>query len=63
MTARSKGCKVIGMTGSKGKKLAAVCDACIMVPSERTARVQEGHITLAHIICEIIDQRFENGKR
>ncbi len=58
MTARSRGCKVIGMTGSKGKKLAALSDACILVPSERTARIQEAHITIAHIWCEIIDQAF-----
>jgi D-sedoheptulose 7-phosphate isomerase len=62
MTARSMGCKVVGFTGAKGKKLSSLCDACIMVPSERTARVQEAHITLAHIICEIIDRKLEDGK-
>lgn len=55
MEARKKGCTVIGMTGSNGKKLASLCDACIMVPSERTARIQEAHITIAHIWCEIIE--------
>ena len=58
MAARKLGCKVIGMTGANGKKLASLCDACILVPSERTARIQEGHITIAHIWCEIIDSRF-----
>lgn len=62
MTARGIGCRVVGFTGAKGKKLASLSDACIMVPSERTARVQEAHITLAHIICEIIDRRIEDGK-
>jgi D-sedoheptulose 7-phosphate isomerase len=56
MSARAKGCKVVGMTGSKGKKLASLCDACLLVPSERTARIQEGHITVAHIWCEIVDE-------
>ena len=60
MTARSRGCRVIGMTGSKGKKLASLCDACILVPSERTARIQEAHITIAHIWCEIIDGRLKD---
>jgi D-sedoheptulose 7-phosphate isomerase len=60
MTARSKGCKIIGMTGATGKKLAGLCDACIAVPSERTARIQEAHITIAHIWCEIIDVRFSD---
>lgn len=55
MEARRLGCKVIGMTGSKGKKLASLSDLCIMVPSERTARIQEAHITIAHIWCEMID--------
>ncbi|MBA2335451.1 MAG: D-sedoheptulose 7-phosphate isomerase, partial [Blastocatellia bacterium] len=55
MTARARGCRVIGMTGAKGKKLASLCDACIIVPSERTARIQEAHITIAHIWCEMVD--------
>jgi D-sedoheptulose 7-phosphate isomerase len=55
MTARRKGCKIIGMTGANGKKLAALCDACLMVPSTRTARIQEAHITVAHIWCELVD--------
>ncbi|MEO6052090.1 MAG: D-glycero-beta-D-manno-heptose 1-phosphate adenylyltransferase [Pyrinomonadaceae bacterium] len=60
MTARNRGCKVVGMTGLKGKKLASLCDACILVPSERTARIQEAHITIAHIWCEIIDGRLRD---
>jgi len=58
MTARSRGCKVIGFTGEKGKKLASLCDLCLMVPSSRTARIQEAHITVAHILCEMIDKRL-----
>lgn len=57
MTARNRGCRVIGLTGARGKKLAGLCDASVVVPSERTARIQEAHITIAHIWCEIIDQR------
>ncbi|MEP6705347.1 MAG: D-sedoheptulose 7-phosphate isomerase [Acidobacteriota bacterium] len=56
MTARRKGCRIVGMTGAKGKKLAALCDAALMVPSERTARIQEAHITVAHIWCELVDE-------
>lgn len=58
MEARSRGCSVIGMTGQDGKKLAALSDACVMVPSSRTARIQEAHITIAHIWCEEIDRAF-----
>jgi D-sedoheptulose 7-phosphate isomerase len=56
MSARAKGCRVIGMTGAKGTKLAGLSDACILVPSNRTARIQEAHITIAHLWCETIDE-------
>ena len=56
MTARNAGCKVIGLTGEAGKKLAGLCDACVMVPAKRTSRVQEAHITIAHIWCEHVDR-------
>ena len=55
MKARGKGLRIVGLTGAAGKKLASLCDACVMVPSSRTARIQEAHITIAHIWCEIID--------
>lgn len=62
--ARIAGCKTIGLTGEHGKKLASLCDASILVPETRTARIQEAHITIAHVWCEIIDERFtaENSK-
>ncbi len=62
MTARSRGCQVLGMTGANGKKLASLCDACLIIPSERTARIQEAHITIAHIWCEMIEARYTNDK-
>lgn len=58
MSARNRGCKIIGMTGANGKKLASLSDACILVPSDRTARIQEAHITIAHIWCELVDEAF-----
>ena len=39
MAARQIGCKTLGMTGAKGKKLASICDECLIVPAERTARI------------------------
>jgi D-sedoheptulose 7-phosphate isomerase len=62
MAARNLGCKVIGFTGAKGKRLASLCDTCVMVPSARTARIQEAHATIFHIICEMIDRKFADGK-
>ena len=55
MAARKKGCRIVGMTGANGKKLAGLSDACLLVPSTRTARIQEAHITVAHIWCEMVD--------
>ncbi len=56
MKARKIGCRTIGMTGASGKKLASLCDAAVLVPSSRTARIQEAHITIIHIWCEMIDE-------
>lgn len=61
MAARQAGCKIIGLTGAGGKKLASLCDACVLVPESRTARIQEAHITIAHIWCEILDARLEDS--
>lgn len=58
MKARQKNCKIVGLTGAKGKKLASLCDACVLVPSDRTARIQEAHITIAHIWCEMVDENI-----
>lgn len=60
MSARNIGCRVIGMTGARGKKLASLCDLTLIVPADRTARIQEAHITVAHIWCELIDEEFTN---
>lgn len=57
LTARACGCRIIGMTGAKGKKMLSLCDAGILVPAERTARIQEAHITIGHIWCEILDAK------
>lgn len=56
MQARKKGCKIIGLTGAQGRKLSALSDACLMIPSNRTARIQEAHILIAHIWCELVDK-------
>ena len=60
LAARQIGCRSLGMTGANGKKLASLCDECLLIPAERTARIQEAHITIAHIWCEIIDAKIKN---
>ncbi len=57
-SAKKKGMMVIGFTGSKGKKLAGLSDVCIMVDSEDTPRIQEGHITAAHVVCGLVEEEL-----
>ncbi len=54
--ARAMGCRTIALTGCSGEPLSAHCDLTVVVPSNRTARVQEAHITIGHLWCEMIDQ-------
>ncbi len=58
MKAREVGCRSLALTGIDGKKLASVVDECILVPSTRTARIQEMHVLIGHIWCELVDERF-----
>jgi len=59
--AREKGCVVIGMTGPTGGKMRDLCDALFAVPADRTARIQEAHITIGHLWCEYVDAAATNG--
>jgi D-sedoheptulose 7-phosphate isomerase len=54
-TARSGGLKVIALTGEGGGRLAAVCDVLLAVPSTDTARTQEAHLVIEHILCELAE--------
>lgn len=57
-TARDLGLRVVGLTGQSGGPLAEHCDLCLRVPSLETARIQEAHITLGHILCGLIQDRL-----
>jgi D-sedoheptulose 7-phosphate isomerase len=54
--AREIGLITVGWTGGKGGKLASLVDHCFIVPSTVTARIQETHITLGHVLCELIEE-------
>jgi len=54
--ARAIGLITVGWTGGKGGKLASLVDHCFIVPSTVTARIQETHITLGHVLCELIEE-------
>ncbi|MGE5893111.1 MAG: SIS domain-containing protein [bacterium] len=63
-TAKKKKLITIALTGLKGKKFAAKAQYAFIVPSEDTPRVQESHITLGHIICEIVEEiLFEEPRK
>jgi len=53
--ANAKNIITVGLTGISGGKLAAVSDHIIRVPSDDTPRIQESHILIGHIICELIE--------
>lgn len=56
--ARKMGIKVLSLTGCGGGKLAGLSDISLIVPSRRTARIQESHICAAHVICELVEKNF-----
>jgi D-sedoheptulose 7-phosphate isomerase len=56
--ARAIGLTTIGWTGGKGGMLVGVVDHCFIVPSTVTARIQESHITLGHVLCELIEEEL-----
>lgn len=56
--ARARNMFTAGFTGLKGTKMAALADLAIVVPSDVTARIQEGYMLLAHIVCELVEQEL-----
>jgi len=53
--AKKMGLKTVVLTGGDGGELAKLADAALLVPSGITARIQEAHITVGHILCELIE--------
>ena len=56
--ARTKGLLTIGFTGESGGKMNGRTDVLFRVPSGMTPRIQETHITLGHVLCELIDREL-----
>ena len=57
-TARTIGCKTIGLSGRDGGKMNDLCDINIIVPDDVTARIQEMHILIGHIFCKAVDEQY-----
>ncbi|OGR28032.1 MAG: phosphoheptose isomerase [Desulfuromonadaceae bacterium GWB2_53_15] len=54
--ARERGCRTVGLLGKDGGSIKAACDLALIVPSSDTPRIQEGHITIIHIICDLVEK-------
>jgi D-sedoheptulose 7-phosphate isomerase len=60
--AKSLGLKTILLTGSEVGKIGDSVDCLVKVPSKSTPRIQELHITIAHIICELVEEQLSSTK-
>ena len=56
--AREHGCRTIGLLGRDGGTIKPVCNVDLTVPSDDTPRIQEGHITIIHIMCDLLEKRL-----
>ena len=54
--ARSRGLRTIGLSGRRGGKLAPAVELALLVPSDDTQRIQESHITIGHVLAELVEQ-------
>lgn len=58
VAAKSKGLKVIGLTGEKENQLMKFSDICIRVPETETYKIQELHLPVYHCLCLMLEERF-----
>ena len=61
--AKTKGCYTVALTGRDGGEVLNYADLSIVVPSESTARIQEAHATIIHILSEMIDQWLTSSEQ
>ena len=60
--AKEKGMLTVGMTGESGGKMRSMCNFLLNVPSTDTPRIQESHILLGHIICQLAEEQYFEEK-
>jgi len=56
--ARERGCRTIGLLGRDGGSIAPEVDVPLVVPSEQTSHIQEAHIVVIHLLCELLESTF-----
>jgi D-sedoheptulose 7-phosphate isomerase len=54
--AKERGCRTIGLLGKDGGSIKPACDLALVVPSSDTPRIQEGHATIIHIVCDLVEK-------
>jgi len=59
--AHAKAAITVGLTGEDGNAFGGMADTCVCVPSNCTPRIQEAHITILHIVCELVEQALFGG--
>lgn len=62
-SAKARGVPVVAFLGKSGGQLKALADVAIVVPADETARIQELHLALEHIICDIVEERMKEASR
>ena len=61
--AKEKGMKIVALTGQKENNMEKIADMIIKIPSSDTARIQESHIMLGHIICDLVEKSFFDANK
>ena len=56
--AKEQGMIIVGFSGETGGKMKALCDHLICIPSEDTPRIQECHILVGHIVCQLVEEQL-----
>jgi D-sedoheptulose 7-phosphate isomerase len=60
-SAKHKGITTVALVGRDGGKMAAMADYAIVIPSNATPRIQESHLLIEHMICDIIEKEIFGG--
>lgn len=60
--AKRMGLTTIGLTGCDGGEMSPLCEYLLRIPSNRTPKIQEGHLVLGHILCGLIEQEIFGGQ-
>ena len=63
MAANDIGCKTIGLLGREGGNIAGIVDVNLTVPVQETPRIQEAHVTIIHILCDLVERNLFGGRK